>query len=109
MPRGLLVHAVNQVHGTFGIMALEFRFDPDGEKLSSQIALLDLVEIDVAIRDRRVLADVKVFVQESLWGVRVRINDQRRLMDGQGRIRLMPRYLHGLGGFLMRMLGLSER
>src|SRR5689334_9105440 len=99
MPSGLLVHAVNQVHGAFGIMALEFRLNPDGEKLRSQIALLDLAKIDVAVRNRRVLAKVKIFVEEALWRVRVRINDQRGLMDGHGWISLRPRYLRGLGGF----------
>src|SRR5579864_9063097 len=109
MPGGLLINAVNQVHGALGIMALELRLNPDGEELSPQIALLDLIEIDMAFRDRRVLAKVKVFVQKSLWGVRVGINDQRGLMDGQGRISLGPRYRCGLGGFFMRMLGLCER
>jgi hypothetical protein len=39
----------------------------------------------------------------------MRINDQRGLMDSQGWISLRPRYLRGLGGFLMWMLGLRER
>ena len=90
-------------------MAFELGLHPDGEKLRSQIALLDLAKIDMAVRDRRVLAQVKVLVEEALRRVRVRINDQRGLMDGQGRINLRPRPLRGLGRFLMRMLGLRER
>src|SRR6476661_2596587 len=109
MPGGLLVHAINQVHRPLRIMAFEFRLNPDGEKLRSQIALLDLAKIDVAIGDRCVLAEVKVFVQEALWGVRVCINDQRRLMDGQGRISLGPRYRRGLGGLFMMCWMLRER
>ena len=101
MPRRLLVHAVNQVHGALGIMALEFRLNPDGEELRSQIALLDLVEIDVAFGYRRVLAQIEVFVEKALGRVGMRINDQGRLVDGQGWISLRPRYGRGLGGFLM--------
>src|SRR5690349_13789996 len=108
MPGGLLVHAVNQVHGPFRIMAFEFRLNPDGEKLRSQIALLDLAKIDMAIGDRRVLAEVKVFVQEALRGVRVRVNDQRRLMDGRSRISPGPRYRRGLGGLFMMCWMLRE-
>jgi hypothetical protein len=63
----------------------------------------------MAVRNRRVLAKVKIFVEEALWRVRVRINDQRGLMNGHGWISLRPRYLRGLGGFLMWMLGLRER
>ena len=81
MPGRLLVHAVNQVHGALGIMTLEFRLNPYGEEFRSQIALFDLVQINVALGYRRVLADIEVFIQETLWRVSVRINDQGGLMD----------------------------
>ena len=100
MPGRLLVNAVNQVHGPLGVVAFEFRLNPDREELRSQIALLDLVQIDMAFRDRRVLAKVKVFVQEALWRVRVGINDQGRLMDCRGGSALGSRYAAALAVFL---------
>jgi hypothetical protein len=58
---------------------------------------------------RRVLAQVKVFVQESLWSVRVGVYDEGRLVDCRCRISLRPRYWRGLGGFLMLNWMLCER
>src|ERR1700739_2668871 len=97
----LLVNAVNQVHGALRVVSLELRLDPDGKELCSQIALLDLVQIDMAFAYGRVLAEVKVFVQEALRRVRVCIHDEGRVVDCQGRISLGPSYLRGLGSFLM--------
>ena len=91
-------------------MSFELRLNPDGEELRSQIALPDLVQIDVAFGYGRVLADVKVFVEEALGRIRVRIHDQCGLVDGQGWISLGPRYRRGPGGFgFMWSLMLGER
>src|SRR5712671_6782480 len=109
MSSRLLVHAVNQVHSALGVMSLEFRLNPDGEELRSQVALPDLVQIDMAFCYRRVLAQVEVFVEEALGRVGVRIHDQGRLVDGQGWIGLRPRNGRGLGGFLMCRWMLCER
>src|SRR5579859_3222378 len=88
MPRSLLVNAVNQVHGTPGVMALELRLDPDGEKLGAQVTLLDLAQIDVSLIDRSVLADIKIFVEEALRRISVGIDDERGLVNGLRRFRL---------------------
>src|SRR5512140_2938620 len=99
MPGSLLVDAVNQVHGALCVMALELRLDPDGEELCSQIALFDLVQIDMAFAYGRVLADVKVFVKEALRRVSVGVYDEGRLMDCCDGISLRPRCWRGPGSF----------
>src|SRR5579859_3003899 len=108
MPGGLLVNAVNQVHGALAVMAFEFRFYPDGEKFRSQIALLDLVQVDVAFGYRRVLAEIEVLIQEALRGVSVGIYYEGRLVDGRNGISLRPRCMRGPGSFFMRSWMLCE-
>src|SRR6267142_5230498 len=97
----LLVHTVNQVHGALRVMPFKLRLDPYREELRSQVALLDLVQIDVAFGYRRVLAKVEVLVQEALWRVSVGIYDEGRLMDCRDGISLRPRYRRGFGSLLM--------
>ena len=84
MPTRLLVHAVNQVHGSLRVVSLELRLNPDGEELRTQVALPDFVEIDMAFCDRRVLAQIKVFVEEALWRVRVRVHARDARAAGGG-------------------------
>jgi len=90
-------------------MAFELRLDPYRKELSSQIALLDLLQIDMAFAYGRVLAQIKVFVQEALWCVSVGIYDEGRLVDRRCRISLRPRYWRGLGSFFMLSWMLCER
>src|SRR6185437_2887469 len=94
-------HAVNQVHGALRVIALELRLDPDGKEFRPQVALLDLVQIDMAIAYRRVLAKIEVLVQKALRRVSVGIYDEGRLMDRRCWISLRPRYWRGPGSFLM--------
>lgn len=82
-------------------MAFEFRLDPYREEFRSQIALLDLVQIDMTFAYGRVLAEVKVFIQEALWRVRVGVYDEGRLVDCCDWISLRPRYWRGPRGLFM--------
>jgi len=90
-------------------MAFEFRLDPNRKELCSKIALFDLLQIDMTFAYRRLLAQVKIFVQEALWCVSVGIYDEGRLVDCRRRISLRPRYWRGPGGFLMLSWMLCER
>jgi len=56
-------------HSAPGVMSLEFRLTQMEKKLCSQVALPDLVQIDMAFCYGRVLAQVKVFVEEALGRV----------------------------------------
>ena len=90
-------------------MSFKLGLDPDGKELRSQIALLDLLQVDMAFTYRRVLAQIKIFVQESLWSVSVSIYDEGRLVDCRCRISLRPRYWRGLGSLFMLSWMLCER
>src|SRR5262249_21748451 len=108
VPGGLLVDAVNQVHGAPRVAALEVRLYPDGEKLSTQVAFLDLAEIEVAVRNGSVLAEIEVLIEEALRRIGMRIDDQSRLVDSLGRINLFGS-LCGLGCSVLDRVLLGQR
>src|SRR5260370_21135634 len=86
MPRGLAIHAIDQVHGAGGIMAFELRLNPDGEELRAPVPLLDLAEVDVAVGKRSVLAEIGAFAHEPLPRGAGRGNYQRRLINPAPRL-----------------------
>src|SRR5258708_34217125 len=101
MARCLLVDAVNQVHGALGVMTFEVRFYPNREELRTQITSLDLAQVHMSGRDRRVLAEIKVFVEKALRRGRVGINDDGGIVDWLRRVwarwasRLLNQREHG--------------
>src|SRR5262245_27886476 len=113
MACGLLVHAVNQVHGALGVVALELRLHPDREEFRAEIAFLDFAKVNVSVADGCVLRQVEMLVKEALRRVRVGIDDQRGLMNGAGRC-AVSRCI-GLGRFFGGLLpslgawGLGQR
>src|SRR5579884_3562854 len=106
MPGRLLIDAVNQVHGAPGVLTFKFWFHPDREELRAQITLLDLAQVDMTIRNRCVLAKVKIFIEEALRRVSMSVNDNRRLMNGKRSISFRCRCCFG---DLFRRTSLWER
>ena len=102
MARGLLVDTVNQVHCALRVMAFKFRFHPDGKELRAEISGFDLLQIDVACRNGRVLADIEVLVQKPLWRIRMGIDNQGGLVDRLWRVLL--RLFLRRGGLLRALM-----
>src|SRR6185437_7499299 len=87
MARRLLIDAVNQVHGTDCITAFEAGFDPYGEKFRAQIAFPYFVEVNLPFGDGSNFAQIEIFIEKALGGVRMRINNQCRLVNALGGFR----------------------
>src|SRR5215469_9935519 len=82
MARGLLIHGIDQVEGVLGEAPLVgCGIDPYGKELAAQISPAGLVQADVAFIVRISRADVEVFVEKTLRGIRVGIDDQSGVVN----------------------------
>ena len=79
----LLVNTVYELQRAVRILARVQRgLHPDGKKLGAKIAALRFLQVEMQVNGR--LGEVEVRIEEKLRGVRVRINDDRGIMDGFG-------------------------
>ncbi len=82
MALGLLVDGVNEREGAMRELAFELGLDPDGKEFGAEVAVADLVEVNVAATG--VGGDVEVFVEEALRRVGVSVNHDGGIVDGAG-------------------------
>src|SRR5271170_2930781 len=104
---GLLVDGVDELERSLGVVSfVEIGFDPDGEELRAQVALLGGVEIDLAAVEWA--GEIVVFVDEALWCVGVGVNDDGLVVNlGGGEFGV--RYGWGHGGSFRRGLRIEKR
>jgi len=88
----LAIDRVNQLHGALGVLALVLvRLNPDGEELRTKIASLRFGEIEMSRIARWNICQVEIFVEKTLRGVGVCVNNERGFVDsfcGHGFLRL---------------------
>src|SRR5689334_21969810 len=63
------------------VLAFVRRFDPDGEELRVEISGPRFIKADVAEILWVRVADVKAFINETLWRVGMRVDDQGRVVN----------------------------
>jgi len=102
MPRGLLIHRIDQIKRMPGEMALVgVWIHPDGKKLRAQVSAPCLVEADVANIFGIGRPEIEALVQKPLRRIGMRVDDERGIVNLLGSradhdVRL-GRFVWGLG------------